>query len=136
MEGEKYLSVNENELRCLSEIFSNSPQQLFELLELPIISHSAEEVIYYGKENIRLISKQLETQKTFVGAGDCFNGSFLHSIFDDNSTEDSLEYAIEAASYLIETGDYPSALHISKRINTWIQVLTKTVLVAKLMEEC
>ncbi|MHA1197918.1 MAG: PfkB family carbohydrate kinase [Candidatus Heimdallarchaeaceae archaeon] len=108
LEGEKYLSVNENELRCISEQFQKTPQNLFESLELPIIFHSAAEVIYFGKKNFRLSTKTLNTKKTFVGAGDCFNGSFIHSIFNNNSIEDSLEFAIESASYLIETGNYPS----------------------------
>ncbi|MCE7742110.1 MAG: carbohydrate kinase family protein [Candidatus Heimdallarchaeota archaeon] len=108
LKGEKYLSVNENELRCISDLFRKTPQDLSESLELPIIYHSADEVVFYGKKNIKLSTKKLDTKRTFVGAGDCFNGSFIHSIFDNNSIEDSLGFAIESSSYLIETGKYPS----------------------------
>ncbi len=117
-EGEKYLSVNEHELATLTDKFSKSPAELSEHLKLPIIFHSAEQVIFYGKEKIMLKAKELERKVKFVGAGDCFNGAFLDSIFDSCSIEDSLSYAIDAASHLIETGIYPDSLHISKRINS------------------
>ncbi|MHA2358575.1 MAG: PfkB family carbohydrate kinase, partial [Candidatus Heimdallarchaeaceae archaeon] len=51
---------------------------------------------------------KLEKQTTFVGAGDCFNGAFLHMIFDSVSIRDSLEFAVKCASHLIETGIYPT----------------------------
>ncbi len=108
LKGEKYLSVNENEIRFISDQIKKTPKELFEALELPIIYHSANEVIFYGKREIKLSTKKLSTKSTFVGAGDCFNGSFIHSLFNNNSIEDSLKFAIKCASSLIETGEYPS----------------------------
>jgi hypothetical protein len=32
----------------------------------------------------------------------------LHSLFNSSSEEDALKFAIESATYLIETGDYPT----------------------------
>jgi sugar/nucleoside kinase (ribokinase family) len=117
-EGEKYLSVNEHEIKILNNQFSKTPEELADYLEIPIILHTAEVVSFYGKEIINLKTKELETKLKFVGAGDCFNGAFLDARFDSCSIGESLEYAIDAASYLIETGKYPTPLHISKRINS------------------
>ena len=108
LHGEKYLSVNEHELKALTHIFHKTPKELFSTIEFPVIFHSASEVIFYGKEVVKFPTKKLETKKTFVGAGDCFNGSFIHSVFENKSIEDSLTFAIEAASFLIETGKYLS----------------------------
>ena len=107
LKGEKYLSVNEIELKCLIDFSKKTPQELYSYLELPIIFHSSDEVKLYEKEDMMFVTKKLESTKTFVGAGDCFNGSFLHYIFDNRSIEDSLKFAIEASSHLIETGTYP-----------------------------
>ncbi len=108
LEGDKFLSLNERELKCLTGQFQKNPQELYEFLHIPIIFHSADEVIFYGKNQIKLKTKHLTKKTTFVGAGDCFNGAFIHSFFNNNSVEDSLLFAIESASYLIETGNYPS----------------------------
>ncbi len=107
-QGEKYLSVNEFEIKVLQNIFNKSPKELSEFLDIPIIFHTADIVKYFGKENYELSTKTLDQKKTFVGAGDCFNGGFLHSLFNSSSILDSLEFAIETASLLIETGNYPS----------------------------
>jgi sugar/nucleoside kinase (ribokinase family) len=117
-EGEKYLSVNEYELAVLSKHFSKSPKELASFLDVPVILHTSDNVSFYGKEVINLKTKNLVNKVKFVGAGDCFNGAFIHSILDSHPITDSLSYAIEAASYLVETGKYPNALHISKRINS------------------
>ena len=108
LEGEKYLSVNEHELETLLAVFDNSPQELAKKLEFPIILHTSNVVKFFGKEYFELQTKKPEKKTTFVGAGDCFNGSFLHSIFDSSSVYDSLKCAIESATYLIETGLYPT----------------------------
>jgi len=79
-----------------------------EFLDIPIIFHTAEKVMYFGKENYELKTKTLNQKKTFVGAGDCFNGGFLHSIFNSSSILDALKFAIETSSHLIETGSYPT----------------------------
>lgn len=107
--GEKYLSVNENELKTLQSVFGKNPEELSKYLEIPIIFHTSKEVRYYNDKLIKLPTLELKTMKTFVGAGDCFNGAFLHSIFDSCSEEDALKFAIESASYLIETGNYPTS---------------------------
>ncbi|MCG3220937.1 MAG: carbohydrate kinase family protein [Candidatus Heimdallarchaeota archaeon] len=107
--GEKYLSVNENELKTLQTVFNKDPEELSKHLELPIIFHTSKEVRYYNKKMIKLPTLELKTMKTFVGAGDCFNGAFLHSLFNSSSEEDALKFAIKSATYLIETGDYPTA---------------------------
>lgn len=106
--GEKYLSVNEFELRTLQDITGKSPKEIADFFELPLIYHTADFVNFYGSELLELRTKEIQDKKYFVGAGDCFNGSFLHKIFDSNSIYDSLIYAIENASYLIEKGKYPS----------------------------
>ena len=108
-EGEKFLSVNENELKTLQSVFKKSPEELSEHLEIPIIYHTAKEVRFYNHRLIKLPTMNLKTMKTFVGAGDCFNGAFLHSLFDSSSEEDALKFAIKSASYLIETGEYPTS---------------------------
>lgn len=108
LEGEKYLSVNEHELETLLTVFNKSPQELAKKLELPIILHTSDIVKLFGKKYLELQTKELGKKTTFVGAGDCFNGSFLHSILDSYSIYDSLKCAIESASYLIETGLYPT----------------------------
>jgi len=107
--GEKYLSLNEYELNSIQTVFSKNPEDLAAYLQLPIIFHTAKEVRYYGKEFWKIPTKKLESQMTFVGAGDCFNGAFLHQIFNSASIRDSLEFAIESASHLIETGNYPTS---------------------------
>jgi sugar/nucleoside kinase (ribokinase family) len=107
-EGEKYLSVNENELKALQNVYNKSPEELSKHLEIPIVFHTAKEVKFFDKEVISLKTKELRTMKTFVGAGDCFNGAFLHSLFNSSSAENALKFAIESASYLIETGEYPT----------------------------
>ena len=107
-DGEKYLSVNEFEIKTLQNLFNKSPKEMSEFLDIPIIFHTAEKVMYFGEEDYVLNTKTLDQKKTFVGAGDCFNGGFLHSIFNSSSIFDALEFAIEAASHLIETGFYPS----------------------------
>ena len=106
--GEKYLSVNEFEIQALQNVFNKSPGEISEFLEIPIIFHTADKVKYYGKENYTLSTKTLVQKKTFVGAGDCFNGGFLHSLFNSTSIMDALEFAIDSASHLIETGIYPT----------------------------
>ncbi len=108
LEGEKYLSVNEYELEVLLSFFGKSPQEFAKKLEFPIILHTANFVKFFGKEYLELQTKKPEKKTTFVGAGDCFNGSFLHSILDSFSVYDSLKCAIESATYLIETGFYPT----------------------------
>ncbi|MHA1668801.1 MAG: PfkB family carbohydrate kinase [Candidatus Heimdallarchaeaceae archaeon] len=107
-EGKKYLSVNEYEMQRIQTVFSRSPSELADYLNLPIILHTSKFVEFYGKENLRLETKKLQKVVTFVGAGDCFNGSLLHFLLDGNTIEDSLKFAIKATSYLIETGKYPS----------------------------
>ena len=89
-------------------VFDKSPQELAKMLEFPIILHTSNIVKFFGKKYLELQTKKLGKKTTFVGAGDCFNGSFLHSILDSYSVYDSLKYAIESASYLIETGFYPT----------------------------
>ncbi len=106
-QGEKYLSVNEYEIDSLQKIFNKSPKEIAEYLEVPIIFHTSDYVKFYGKENIKLQTNKLKQKKTFVGAGDCFNGAFLHSLFNSSSINDSLKFAINSASHLIETGEYP-----------------------------
>ena len=105
-------------MKTLKDYFSKSPMELAEFLKIPIILHTSETVSFYWKEVISLKTKKLEYKVKFVGAGDCFNGAFLDARFDSYSIEDSLRYAIAAASHLIETGNYPNSLHISKRINS------------------
>ncbi|OLS33121.1 MAG: hypothetical protein HeimAB125_01920 [Candidatus Heimdallarchaeota archaeon AB_125] len=117
-DGEKYLSVNELEMKALGNHFSKTPKELADFLKLPIILHTSEIVSFYGREEIDLKTRKLEHKVKFVGAGDCFNGAFLDARFDACSLEDSLQYAIDAASHLISTGNYPTSLHISKRINS------------------
>lgn len=106
--GEKYLSVNEHELEVLLSVFDVSPHELAKKLEFPIILHTANVVKFFGKEYLELQTKKPEKKTSFVGAGDCFNGTFLHSILDSSSVYDSIKNAIEAATYLIETGCYPT----------------------------
>jgi len=106
--GEKFLSVNEFEIEALQGIFNKSPKEMSEFLDIPIIFHTADSVRYYGKENFKLPAKTLIQKRTFVGAGDCFNGGFLHSLFNSSSIMDALEFAIDSASHLIETGNYPT----------------------------
>ncbi len=108
LRGEKYLSLNENELLTLKNYLNKSPQEITDFLKIPLIFHTSDFVKFYGKENYELNTKNILHKKTFVGAGDCFNGSFLHQILNSSSVEDSLEFAIESASYLIETGYYPT----------------------------
>jgi len=108
-EGEKYLSVNENELKALQNVFNKDSEELFYHLNIPIVFHTAKEVKLISNKIISLPTKELQTMKTFVGAGDCFNGAFLHSLFDSSSETDALKFAIESASYLIETGEYPTS---------------------------
>jgi hypothetical protein len=108
LSGEKYLSLNEHELLALKNYLKKSPQEIVDFLEIPLIFHTSDFVKFYGKENYELKTKNIVHKNTFVGAGDCFNGSFLHQILNSSSVVDSLEFAIESASYLIETGKYPS----------------------------
>ena len=108
LRGEKYLSLNEHELITLRNYLNKSPQEITDFLEIPLIFHTSEFVKFYGKENYEFKTKNILNKKTFVGAGDCFNGSFLHKILNSSSVEDSLGFAIESASYLIETGFYPT----------------------------
>ena len=82
LDGEKYLSVNEYELEALLSVFKESPQELANKLEIPIILHTSKIVKFFGKEYFELQTKPLEKKTTFVGAGDCFNGSFLHSLLN------------------------------------------------------
>ena len=106
--GEKFLSVNEFEIKALQKIFNKSPSEMSDFLDIPIIFHTADFVKYYGKEKYKIPTKKLTQKRSFVGAGDCFNGSFLHSLFNSSSISDAIEFAIESASYLIETGIYPT----------------------------
>ncbi len=108
LSGEKYLSLNEHELLTLKNYLNKSPQEIADFLDIPLIFHTSDVVKFYGKENYELKTKNIVHKKTFVGAGDCFNGSFLHQILNSSSVVDSLEFAIESASYLIETGQYPT----------------------------
>ena len=108
LSGEKYLSLNEHELLALKNYLKKSPQEIADFLEIPLIFHTSNFVKFYGKENYELKTKNIVHKKTFVGAGDCFNGSFIHQILNSSSVVDSLEFAIESASYLIETGQYPT----------------------------
>ncbi|MCK5140699.1 MAG: carbohydrate kinase family protein, partial [Candidatus Heimdallarchaeota archaeon] len=108
LSGEKYLSLNENELLTLKNYLKKSPQEIADFLKIPIIFHTSDSVKFYGKENYELKTKNIVHKKTFVGAGDCFNGSFLHQILNSSSVVDSLEFAIKSASYLIETSQYPT----------------------------
>ncbi|NPD88568.1 MAG: carbohydrate kinase family protein [Asgard group archaeon] len=108
-EGEKYLSVNENELKALQSIFNKTPEELSKHLGFPIVFHTSKEVRYYNHKVIKFPTLKLKTMKTFVGAGDCFNGAFLHSLFNSSSEEDALRFAIKSASHLIETGEYPTS---------------------------
>ncbi|MCK5304174.1 MAG: carbohydrate kinase family protein [Candidatus Heimdallarchaeota archaeon] len=108
LSGEKYLSLNEHELLTLKNYLKKSPQEIADFLKIPIIFHTSDSVKFYGKENYELKTKNIVHKKTFVGAGDCFNGSFLHQILNSSSVVDSLEFAIKSASYLIETSQYPT----------------------------
>ncbi|MHA1200913.1 MAG: PfkB family carbohydrate kinase [Candidatus Heimdallarchaeaceae archaeon] len=108
LSGEKYLSLNEHEMLTLKNYLKKSPQEIADFLKIPLIFHTSDFVKFYGKENYELKTKNIIHKKTFVGAGDCFNGSFLHQIYNSSSLVDSLEFAIESASYLIETGQYPT----------------------------
>jgi len=107
LSGEKYLSLNEHELLTLKNYLKKSPQEIADFLKIPIIFHTSDFVKFYGKEHYELETKSIIQKKTFVGAGDCFNGSFLHQALNSSSVVDSLEFAIESASHLIETGQYP-----------------------------
>ena len=106
--GEKYLSVNENELKRILDVSQKTPDEFVNEFGIPIIYHSASEIIFYGKDRISLKSKELTRKTNFVGAGDCFNGMFLNSVFQKESVEDSLQSAINGATHLIETGNYPT----------------------------
>jgi hypothetical protein len=108
LSGEKYLSINEHEMLALKNYLKKSPQEIADFLNIPLIFHTSDFVKFFGKENYELKTKNIVHKKTFVGAGDCFNGSFLHQILNSSSLVDSLEFAIESASYLIETGQYPT----------------------------
>ena len=108
LSGEKYLSLNEHELLTLKNYLRKSPQEIADFLKIPLIFHTSDYVKFYGKENYELKTKNIVHKKTFVGAGDCFNGSFLHQILNSSSVVDSLEFAVESASYLIETSQYPT----------------------------
>ncbi len=108
LSGEKYLSLNEHELLTLKNYLKKSPQEIADFLKIPLIFHTSDSVKFYGKENYELKTRNITHKKTFVGAGDCFNGSFLHQILNSSSVVDSLEFAIKSASYLIETSRYPT----------------------------
>jgi len=108
LEGEKYLSVNEFELNAFTNAFDKSPEKLSEYLCLPIILHTKKSVRFWGKECISLQTNTLSKTVTFVGAGDCFNGGFLDEILKSSSLVDALKAGISSASYLIETGKYPT----------------------------
>lgn len=106
--GDKFLSVNESEIYCLLTSFDKSLKELSDYLNLPIIVHTPNYVQYEGKQSFKLKTLEIKKALTFVGAGDCFNGAFVHSLLNSNSLLDSLQYAIESATYLITTGSYPT----------------------------
>ncbi len=108
LEGEKYLSVNEFELEVLTNAFNKSPGELSEYLCLPIILHTEKLVRFWGKESISLQTNALTKTVTYVGAGDCFNGGFLDEILRSSALVDALKTGISSATFLIETGKYPT----------------------------
>jgi len=111
MEGDKYLSVNEFEMNKLLSLHDISPLELSKTLNYPIIFHTAEVVKFYynGEELYSLGTEKLSEKKTFVGAGDVFNASFVFKVLKSSHIEDALNYAIKSASFLIEKGVYPSS---------------------------
>lgn len=108
LEGEKWLSVNEYELRALIDSTKFSPAKLTEKINIPIILHTAQSVKVYGKKALSFDTKKLRNTVTFVGAGDCFNGGFLNAILKGNAVHDAIKFAIQCATHLIETGKYPT----------------------------
>ncbi|MHA1686953.1 MAG: PfkB family carbohydrate kinase [Candidatus Heimdallarchaeaceae archaeon] len=108
LDADIWLSVNEYELKALLKVLNLSPTQLAEKMRFPIILHQASMVKLYGKDSVTLPTMKLAKTTTFVGAGDCFNGGFLHAYMNGNSIVDSLNFAIKCASFLIETGAYPN----------------------------
>ncbi|UJG41991.1 MAG: carbohydrate kinase family protein [Candidatus Heimdallarchaeum aukensis] len=111
MEGDKYLSVNEFEMNRLLSLHNISPLELSKTLNYPIIFHTTEVVKFYynGEELYSLDTQKLSEKKTFVGAGDVFNASFVFKVLKSSHIEDALNYAIKSASFLIEKGVYPSS---------------------------
>ncbi|MHA1866186.1 MAG: PfkB family carbohydrate kinase [Candidatus Heimdallarchaeaceae archaeon] len=111
MEGDKYLSVNEFEMNKLLSLQGISPLKLSKTLNYPIIFHTSKVIKFYynGNELYSLKTQKLSEKKTFVGAGDVFNASFIFKILKNSHIEDALKFAIKSASFLIEKGVYPSS---------------------------
>jgi len=106
-QGEKYLSLNENELSALCDVSKKTPSELTNILQIPIIYHTSSEVVYYGSQFYKFKTKNIQSYKTFVGAGDVFNAAVVYMLLRKQKIDISLNFGIKCASYLIETGYYP-----------------------------
>lgn len=107
LNGERFLSVNEFELKTLLSFTNCNIAEFYTLYKIPIIYHTSKEVLYYADKKITFPAQQLKRKVSFVGAGDCFNGGFISSYLLSFSIEESLQKGIDLASNLIETGMYP-----------------------------